>query len=153
MRGEFPWRLTTADVWRLRKDGFSVSEIAHIAGVSEEVAEGMVAEATPKIPKPPVAFHMEPTVLSPEQEAAELQAERKKKAICRSYSKVLVRRGVIKRKACEKCGSVDSEMHHPDYDNPRLVIWFCRPCHMAHHDQEYRQGIKESPAFPQAEAA
>lgn len=151
--GDIPMRLTKADVWRLRKDGFSVSEIAYLAGVDEAVAAGMVVEATPKAEAPTPTFHMEPAEPSPEEEAAELEAERKRKAICRSYSKVLVRRGVIKRLACERCGNPDSEMHHPDYNNPRLVIWFCRPCHMAHHDQEYRQGIKESQAYPQEQAA
>lgn len=48
--GDFPWRLTPADVWQLRKDGFSVSEIACIASVNEDVAAAMVFEATPHGP-------------------------------------------------------------------------------------------------------
>lgn len=43
--GDAPMTLTPADVWQLLKDRFSVSEVAYLAGVSELVASGMVAEA------------------------------------------------------------------------------------------------------------
>lgn len=32
--------------------------------------------------------------------------------------------------ACEGCGQeARLEKHHPDYSQPLLVIWFCKPCH------------------------
>lgn len=33
-------------------------------------------------------------------------------------------------KRCEGCGLERRlEKHHPDYSQPLLVIWFCKPCH------------------------
>ena len=32
-----------------------------------------------------------------------------------------------------KCGSMFSQMHHPDYDKPLFVQWLCRKCHMDEH--------------------
>ena len=58
--GQIPMTLTPSDVWQLLKDRWSVSEIAYMAGVSDEVAAGMVAEAMP-------ALHVEH---SSQQEAA-----------------------------------------------------------------------------------
>jgi hypothetical protein len=31
---------------------------------------------------------------------------------------------------CRHCGEDRRlERHHPDYSNPRLVMWLCKPCH------------------------
>ena len=49
--GQIPMTLTPSDVWQLLKDRWSVSEIAYMAGVSDEVAAGMVAEALPEVPR------------------------------------------------------------------------------------------------------
>lgn len=49
--GDVPMRLTRNDVWRLVKDRFSANEIAYLAGVSVEVARGMIVEATPRVPR------------------------------------------------------------------------------------------------------
>jgi hypothetical protein len=62
-----------------------------------------------------------------------LEGDSLKKARTRSYTKMLVKRGTIKRAPCQKCGEVNSEVHHPDYSNPRLVEWLCRPCHLELH--------------------
>ena len=62
----------------------------------------------------------------------ELPDERRQKANCRSYTKVMIRRGQIKRLPCEVCGG-RAESHHPDYSNPRLVVWLCRSHHLALH--------------------
>jgi hypothetical protein len=48
-----------------------------------------------------------------------------------------LRRGVISRPSaclhCKKVGRVDA--HHPAYDQPDLVAFLCRSCHMrAHRD-------------------
>ena len=37
------------------------------------------------------------------------------------------------RQPCERCGSEESEKHHPDYEKPLEVIWLCRPCHGLEH--------------------
>ena len=59
--------------------------------------------------------------------------EQRRKDICRSYSHVLLKRGHLKRAPCQNCGASTSQMHHPDYGNPRLVEWLCRGCHLALH--------------------
>ena len=66
---------------------------------------------------------------------ARLLPEQRRKAICRSYTKVLVSRGHLDRGRCRDCGSDEAEAHHPDYSDPRTVLWLCRPCHLALHAQ------------------
>lgn len=48
LTGELPLRPTKPEVWRMVKDGFNANEIAHFCGVAEAVAQGMIAEATPR---------------------------------------------------------------------------------------------------------
>ncbi len=65
---------------------------------------------------------------------SELSEEERKKANCRSYTRVLVTRGELKKGPCESCGTTENvEAHHPDYSDPRTVVWKCRPCHRAGH--------------------
>jgi hypothetical protein len=64
---------------------------------------------------------------------SELSPEQKRKANCRSYTNMLIRRGKLKREGCQKCGS-KAQAHHPDYSNPRLVIWLCRTHHQIAHE-------------------
>jgi hypothetical protein len=49
--GDIPSRLTTADVWRLLRDGFNANEVAYIGGVAIETAEAMIAEARARVPR------------------------------------------------------------------------------------------------------
>lgn len=46
-------------------------------------------------------------------------------------------RGVFRRDefkgTCIICGQ-PGERHHPDYANPKEVIWFCKAHHWEHHD-------------------
>lgn len=44
-----------------------------------------------------------------------------------------VKRGTVKRKPCEVCGSRDSQAHHDDYSKRFDVKWLCRRHHMARH--------------------
>lgn len=60
------------------------------------------------------------------------------KDACRHYANVYLSRGKITRKPCEKCGSVNSQMHHPDYAKPLKVKWLCRPCHLRLHRNDRR---------------
>ena len=61
-----------------------------------------------------------------------LNAKQKVKANARSYAGVYQRRGKLKRQPCQ-CGETKTEMHHPDYEQPLLVLWMCRPCHIHVH--------------------
>ena len=68
-----------------------------------------------------------------------LQGEARRKAICRSYSKVLIRRGKIRRQPCEVLGCTNKpQVHHDDYTNPRNVRWLCKEHHHDLHDAERR---------------
>lgn len=58
---------------------------------------------------------------------------KRKKSRSKAYD--AVRRGILIRKPCEKCGSENSEKHHEDYDMPLDVQWLCRPCHLDLHQQ------------------
>jgi hypothetical protein len=62
-----------------------------------------------------------------------LTAEQRRKDNCRSYTAVLVKRGAIERKPCQVCKIEPAQAHHPDYDNPRLVVWLCKDHHMQEH--------------------
>jgi hypothetical protein len=50
-----------------------------------------------------------------------------------------VRRGLIEKKPCEVCGSIDAEAHHDDYDRPLAVRWLCRAHHKALHASTRRR--------------
>ncbi len=61
-----------------------------------------------------------------------MTAQQRVKDIARSYAYVYLKRGKLKRKGCEKCGS-KAQMHHADYSKPLQVRWLCRKHHMGHH--------------------
>lgn len=58
-------------------------------------------------------------------------AEEMAKSNTRSKTRYLIKKGMLKRSACEVCASVTVQAHHPDYSKPELVVWLC-PNH--HHD-------------------
>jgi len=62
----------------------------------------------------------------------ELQRE---KMNTRSYTHVYVKREKIKKQPCLTCKEPKSEAHHPNYDEPLLVVWLCRPHHLELHKQ------------------
>lgn len=67
---------------------------------------------------------------------SELTVEERKKTVCRSYTKVLVKRGTLVKQPCVSCGQTGADAHHPDYTQPRLVIWFCPECHRSYHNSQ-----------------
>jgi hypothetical protein len=70
----------------------------------------------------------------------EYSDEQKRKANCRSYAHVYLKRGKLTREPCVSCGAERAEMHHADYSKPLEVTWLCRPCHLEHHrEQEARE--------------
>ena len=44
-----------------------------------------------------------------------------------------IRRGDLKRHACEVCKSEKVDAHHDDYSKPLDVRWLCRLHHLQHH--------------------
>ena len=70
-----------------------------------------------------------------------LNHEQRRKSAARSYAHVYKRRNILIQHFCEKCGSYESQMHHPDYSRPLLVEWLCRPCHLALHREAPQKDI------------
>jgi len=64
-----------------------------------------------------------------------LSAEQRFKANARTYTKMLRKRGKIKKLHCIICANPESEAHHNDYSDPYDITWMCRSCHMNHHHQ------------------
>jgi hypothetical protein len=62
-----------------------------------------------------------------------LTPEQRLKDNARSYANTYKKRGKLIQEPCADCGSQKSEMHHPDYTKPLLVIWLCRVCHLKCH--------------------
>ena len=44
-----------------------------------------------------------------------------------------IRKGLIKRGTCKKCGAKKTDAHHEDYSKPLVVSWLCRKCHAETH--------------------
>lgn len=65
---------------------------------------------------------------------SDMEPEARKRANARAYLHVYVRLGKVKKMPCCKCGSIDAEAHHDDYDKPLEVRWFCRSHHMEVHN-------------------
>lgn len=59
---------------------------------------------------------------------SKLSPEAKKKAACRSHTKMMIRRGQIERQPCW-CGA-KAEIHHNNYDDPSDIQWLCRKHHI-----------------------
>ena len=64
---------------------------------------------------------------------SELTEGERKKANARSYLHVYIRRGIIHKKPCEKCGDPNVQAHHKDYSKPLEVRWLCVKCHIELH--------------------
>lgn len=72
-----------------------------------------------------------------------LNEEHKKRDNARSIASVYKRRGLLVPMPCQSCGNNQAEMHHPDHELPRHVIWLCRPCHLGWHAR-WRQLVKDA---------
>ena len=47
--------------------------------------------------------------------------------------------GRLKRKPCSVCGTRErNNAHHPDYDNPLDVVFYCEDHHIHYHRMERR---------------
>src|SRR6185295_7189736 len=77
--------------------------------------------------------------LTPEQSRAAAkrhQARHPLKARARWAVKAALKRGTLKRLACEQCGTARAQAHHDDYSQPLVVRWLCVRCHNNHHHAE-----------------
>ena len=59
--------------------------------------------------------------------------EARTKMLARAQTRDRIRRGIITRQPCERCGAVKAEAHHDDYAKPLQVRWLCRRCHKIEH--------------------
>lgn len=66
----------------------------------------------------------------------------RRKGITRAYTRVLIKRGKIIPGSCVICGDEPAQAHHPDYANPRLVVWLCKSHHSQHH-WRLKRGLTE----------
>lgn len=67
--------------------------------------------------------------------------DEQRKSRTRAYTHVLIKRGHLTRQPCRDCGREPAQAHHPDYDDPRTVIWLCPPHHRAEHDRIYTERL------------
>lgn len=55
--------------------------------------------------------------------------------LARSAINNAIKRGRIKRGACEVCGRINANAHHEDYSKPLEVRWLCGDHHIERHVQ------------------
>ena len=53
--------------------------------------------------------------------------------LARWYTKRMVRNGTIKRETCAICDKEQTQAHHPNYNEPLLIVWLCADCHRQIH--------------------
>lgn len=46
-----------------------------------------------------------------------------------------IRDGRLARSPCEKCGELEVQAHHENYEEPLKVRWLCFSCHRSVHGQ------------------
>jgi len=46
-----------------------------------------------------------------------------------------IKKGVLIKMPCIRCGEQKSLAHHEDYDKPLEVMWLCQPCHKQRHKE------------------
>jgi len=52
-----------------------------------------------------------------------------------------IKKGILVRGVCEKCGSERSYGHHDNYERPLEVKWLCAKHHNQRHKELQEQGI------------
>jgi len=74
-----------------------------------------------------------------ERKSARLQYQKNhrarypEKAVARAKTIRAIRSGRLEKSPCVRCGNPVVEAHHPDYNQPLLVVWLCRSCHYEAH--------------------
>ena len=59
--------------------------------------------------------------------------EFRKKDKCRKLTQYAIATGKLQKYACADCGCEEVEAHHEQYDDPLIVVWLCRFCHLKRH--------------------
>ena len=59
--------------------------------------------------------------------------------LARWYANRMLKNGLIERQPCAVCGKDNSQMHHPNYNEPLLIVWLCSDCHAALHRKISRE--------------
>lgn len=67
-------------------------------------------------------------VESEKERSSSLHVNAASQAVCRA-----LRKGEIKKKPCEICGTVKTNAHHDNYNEPLNVRWFCSKHHKEWH--------------------
>jgi hypothetical protein len=57
----------------------------------------------------------------------------KKKEKARRLIREAVRQGKVIKEPCKKCGEIEVEAHHINYDEPLNVVWLCAKHHKERH--------------------
>lgn len=60
--------------------------------------------------------------------------------LARWYARRMTENGTIKQQPCALCGDVNSERHHPNYNEPLLIVWLCAKCHQELHNKLKAEG-------------
>lgn len=63
------------------------------------------------------------------------RAEDKRRSKAHYAVSQAIKKGVLVRSDCEKCGNKKSLAHHDNYDKPLEVTWLCQPCHKQRHKE------------------
>lgn len=53
--------------------------------------------------------------------------------LARWYAKRMTENGTLKQEPCAICGESKTQKHHPNYNEPLLVVWLCVKCHRKLH--------------------
>jgi len=54
----------------------------------------------------------------------------------RVTAQTALKKGLLKKQNCSKCGSTETQMHHEDYKKPLDVVWVCRKHHLEIHSRQ-----------------
>jgi len=68
--------------------------------------------------------------------------EQRRQQRARYFTKKAIASGELIPGICWKCGSPDVEPHHPNYDNPLMVVWTCRLHHYILNKRRVRKVMK-----------
>jgi ribosomal protein S27AE len=68
----------------------------------------------------------------------------------RNAVQMAVRKRILTREPCSRCGAPKTHAHHEDYRKPLDVIWLCAPCHKQRHKElkQYAQGYVPLSSYP-----
>lgn len=106
---------------RKRLDKQARSRRNYLARKAERIAQTNAYQRTTKGRAIRNAAHDQWVVANPEKVRAHWKV------------KDALKRGILERRPCERCGSKTSQAHHEDYSKPLDVMWLCRGCHSQRH--------------------